>query len=219
MTPPSLWALERSLSADERDRAERFHLPRHRRAFVAARGLLRAILGRYLRTAPSGLQFSSGPHGKPALVAAPGSGWLRFNLSHAGDLALYAVARDREVGVDLEDLRRNVPALRIAEQFFSAREAAALQALPPEGVAAAFLSCWTRKEAYLKALGAGLTLPLDQVEVSVDPADPAPLLLAPPGPDRVTWSLRTVYPGPGYVAALAVPGQLGQLSLWQWPGS
>lgn len=145
------------LSSDEWARAERFRFASDRRRFLAARLLLRQGLGRYLGVEPGSLVFAYGPHGKPSLAENCG---LKFNLSHCEDAALLAVAADVEVGVDIERLRAFDDAERLAAQFFAEGERSAFLAAPPEKRDAGFLRIWTRKEAYVKALGEGLSLPL-----------------------------------------------------------
>jgi 4'-phosphopantetheinyl transferase len=133
---------------------------------------------------------------------------LRFNLSHSQDLALYAVTSNREVGVDLEYIQRDFDTRQIAERFFSTREIAALHALPANLQTESFFRCWTRKEAYVKARGEGLSLPLEQFDVSLSPDDPAALLNVAGNPAEVSrWSLRELTPAPGYMAAIAVEGK------------
>jgi 4'-phosphopantetheinyl transferase len=199
-------ALAETLSADERARADRFAFDVHRLRFVAARGRLREVLGRYLGAPPASLRFAYGPHGKPELRDAPG---LRFNLSHSGSAALLAVSPDRPVGVDLEEARPLADFESLADRVFSPRERRALDALPPSGRLAAFYLGWTRKEAYLKALGDGLARPLDRFSVSLSPGEPARLLDAFGDPEEpARWSLLDVTPWPGFAACLAAPGPL-----------
>jgi 4'-phosphopantetheinyl transferase len=211
-------ALEGTLSPDEQARAARFRFPLLRQRFVAGCGILRAILGRYLGMAPQTLQFGYTAHGKPFLQPGEGRQALRFNMAHTEGVALYAIAHTREVGIDIEMQRPLSDALAIAEQFFSPLERHMLQALPPQEQPAAFLRCWTRKEAYVKGLGVGLSLPLDQFSVTLTPHEPAQLLRTEHDPAAVTqWAIRELAAGPGYIAALAVEGEDWQLSCWQWP--
>jgi 4'-phosphopantetheinyl transferase len=133
-------------------------------------------------------------------------------------VALYAVARGREVGIDLEFIRRDLEVEQIAERFFSRQEIATLRALPADLRRDAFFLCWTRKEAYIKARGEGLSLPLDQFDVSLIPGEPAALLSTRPDSDEaLRWSLQELPLGSGYVAALAVEGRGRSFSCWQWP--
>jgi 4'-phosphopantetheinyl transferase len=188
--------------------------------FIVARAVLRMILGRYLQIEPKQVQFSYGYHGKPELAERLGDTELRFNLAHSHELALYAFTRGREIGVDIEYLRFIPDAEQIAASFFSAGEIAALQALPANQRQMAFFACWTSKEAYVKAVGKGLALPLDQFEVSLAPGEPAGLLNVKGAPGEAPrWSLNTWTPAPGYVAALAVKGRNWQPTYWQFPKS
>ncbi|MDQ3652238.1 MAG: 4'-phosphopantetheinyl transferase superfamily protein [Acidobacteriota bacterium] len=217
----SIQSLRRTLSADERARAERFHFQNDRDHFIVARGLLRAILGRYLNVDPSQLCFSYSFYGKPSLARESSGDDLSFNLSHAGELALYAITRGREIGIDVERIRADFANEQIAERFFSLREVAALRTLPKNIQPQGFFNCWTRKEAYIKARGEGLSLPLDQFEVSLVPGEPAALLRTSGSGDHQEasrWSLREVVaPAASYVAAVAVEGDDWQLKYWQWP--
>lgn len=208
---------QHTLAADEQARAERFYFQRDREHFIVARGVLRALLGFYLNKAPECLSFRYSSHGKPALAGASGGDTVRFNLSHSHGVALYAITRGREVGIDLEYIRSDLDIAPIAERFFSRREIATLQTLPPERQRQAFFLCWTRKEAYIKAKGEGLSLPLDQFDVSLIPGEPATLLSTQSDPDEVfRWSLQELSPTPGYAAALAVEGHGFPLTCWQW---
>lgn len=195
------------LSEDEQARAARLRVPLARQRFVAGRGLLRHLLGVYLEVAPQSLRFAYRPHGKPYLHPDLGAPDVRFNLSHSQGLALFAFAAGREVGVDLEVIRSDRDHAKLASRFFSAREVQALQALEPGDRMAGFFRCWTRKEAYLKARGEGLAIPLDSFSVSVAPGEPVCLLGvegAPAETDR--WRMTNLDPAPGYAAALAVEG-------------
>jgi 4'-phosphopantetheinyl transferase len=219
--PSQINSFLRTLAADERARAERFHFPRDREHFIVARGTLRAILGFYLNRAPQCLSFRYSSHGKPALTLESGEDPIRFNISHSHGVALYAITCDREVGIDLEWVRSNLEVEQIAERFFSCQEIATLRALPAALRRYAFFLCWTRKEAYIKARGEGLSLPLDQFDVSLAPGEPAALLRTrPDSNEALRWSLKELIPvPPGYAAALAVEGGGWSLALWKWPES
>jgi 4'-phosphopantetheinyl transferase len=218
---PPLWhvsALKQILAPDERARADRFVRAEDRTRFIVGRGVLRTILGRYLGLDPRQLQFSYNPFGKPALEAAAGGELIRFNVSHSGNIALYAVASGRAIGVDIERIRLDFGTEDIAQRFFSEREVATLRALPASCRLEAFFACWTRKEAYLKARGNGLSLPLDGFDVSLVPGHPAALLdVNNDSKEAARWSLRDLFPGPDHVAALAVEGHDWCLKCWQWP--
>ncbi len=195
--------LQAMLNADEISRAEQFRFPKDREYFTIARGMLRVILGKYLGRAPEEVRFCYGPHGKPAL-AGEDSSWLHFSLSHSSDIILYAMSRNREVGVDVERVQTGLPTLQIAKQFFSAREIVALQALPAEARPAAFFSCWVAMEAYAKAIGRGLALRLDAIELSVPASESVPRIERIEIADELAdWSLRRFCPAPGYVASVA----------------
>jgi 4'-phosphopantetheinyl transferase len=207
---------EAVLSTDESVRAGRFRFDRDRRRFIVARGALRSILGAYLGQAPACVKLRYGPHGKPTLIPSTGAA-LRFNLSHAETRALCAVTLGREIGVDVENIRPLSDADDLARRFFSAREVLEYQTLAPGDRLPGFFNCWTRKEAYIKALGDGLSCPLDRFAVSFRPREAARLIWIdgqPNGPLR--WSLRSLEVGPAYAGALAVEGPLRRLRRWRW---
>lgn len=211
----TLRRLREILSADEQERADRFHFQRDREHFVAARGGLREILGRYTGAAPESLRFSYDDYGKPSLSVGAGGTPPRFNVSHSGGVALYAVAAGRAVGVDIERVREDFAGLDIAKNFFSPDEVAALGALPADQRAAAFFDCWTRKEAYIKARGHGLSHPLHLFTVSLTPGRPAALLRTDDDPaEAARWTLVELFPGEGYRGALAFEGELLSLRCW-----
>ena len=181
--------------------------------------MLRTILGRYLGRDPAQLRFRYGPSGKPVLYVESGSHSIRFNVSHTRDIALYAVTIGREIGVDIERIRVDFGTEDIAARFFSGREVAALGALPPPYRLEAFFTCWTRKEAYLKARGQGLSFPLDRFTVSLAPGERAALLEVLDDPkETARWSVRQLFPGADHVAALAVEGRDWHLKCLQWDG-
>jgi 4'-phosphopantetheinyl transferase len=213
----SISSLQHILSGDEIDRAKRYRFARERRRFVAARGLLRLILGRYSGTPPERLRFCYGQRGKPSLASEPGKSDLEFSVSHSSDLALYAVARGRQVGIDLERIRPLPELQALVERCCSSAEQAAFRALPTEEQLLAFFRCWTRKEAFLKAKGQGLSCALDRFEVSMAADEPAMLLRVDGDPREASgWSLHELSPGQGYVGAVAVEGHCSQLSCWAW---
>jgi 4'-phosphopantetheinyl transferase len=204
--------LRQVLTPDEVARANRFHFEEGRRHFTVARGVLRAILSCYSGIEPSELRFLYGPREKPRLADETGGKWLRFNLSHSHGRALYAVAHGREVGIDLELIRSGRDHAALAERFFSSRESSTFLSLPEELQTEAFYLCWTRKEAYIKARGDGLYLPLNRFDVSLVPGEPAELLHA---QDRERWSLHAFTPWQDYAAALVVEGEGLHLSFWE----
>ena len=168
---PRVQGLRRILTQDEVERAERFFFAEDRDRFIVARGLLRVILGRYLDAPPEQLQFCYGPRGKPALATRFGEDEIDFNLSHSHDLALFAITRNRRVGVDLECIRPIPKAGQLVGRFFSMQERAVFRALSPDKQLEAFFRCWTRKEAYIKANGQGFGLALDGFDVSMAPGE------------------------------------------------
>ena len=217
LAEPILGRLESGLSEDEIARADRFVLPKVRKRFVAGRGLLRELLARYLGTDPSALAFCYGPQGKPALAGPQTEHSLSFNLSHSAHMVVCAVTRSGELGIDVERLRPAVNSEAIARRFFSPRETAALLALPPASRPQAFLACWTRKEAYIKAKGGGLTIPLASFDVSLAPGEPVALLRTADPEETRRWLLHELAPAPGFVAALAVDRHVEGLRLFSWP--
>ena len=208
--PPELYRLQKTLSPDELDRAARFHFPKDQQRFIAARGVLRDILARYLGRSPAELHFCYAPFGKPSLASECAA--YSFNLSHSASIALYAVARHREVGIDLERIDPRLAEHDIAEKFFSRNEVVKLRALPASARLQAFFNCWTRKEAYVKARGGGLQIPLESFDVSLAPDEQAAFL----SESEFGWSLRALPLDPDYAAAIAVDGKDWQLRLWQW---
>lgn len=200
------------LSEREQQRAARFRVDRARREYTAARGVLRALLSRYLDQPPDAVALHYGPLGKPGIPAGADGPGLGFNYTDAGGFALYAFARDRELGVDLEQLSRRVACRRIIERRFAPREAAALLALPEETRRRRFLACWTRKEGYGKALGVGIHYPLDCRELCED-CDASPLAVT----DHINgdaWDIHQLYPDADFVGALVHPrGALQQRCL------
>jgi 4'-phosphopantetheinyl transferase len=219
------------LSPDERDRAARFHFDKDRNEFVQARAALRFILAKYLDVAPIDVEFSYGPQGKPALSNRHAESNVRFNLSRRWGLALIAVTRGREVGIDVELIRNDLPFFEIAEVSFSAAESEILHELP-EGVrASGFYNCWTRKEAYVKARGEGFSFPLKEFDVSLTPGEPAMLRRVlndfsserndalPAGGDLKEvdrWTFEEIPVGDGYVAALAFEGKNLSITCRDW---
>lgn len=211
-----LQSIEHALSPDEQERALRFRVPRARRQFVSARAWLRLILARYTNMQPSEVEITYGQYGKPQLGPAPEPASLRFNVSHSGDFAIIAVAQQREVGVDVERIRPQVAVEALADSSFSTEEAAGLKELRGRARQRAFFTCWSRKEAYAKATGKGLRLPLAEFEVSVAPWEPAALIgTSWDSQEASRWTLKDMYPAPGYVAAIAVEGSDWQLRRWR----
>jgi len=219
LTKSRIQTLYQSLSSDEQARARRFYFQKDRNHFIIVHGVLRDILSRYLDIQPAQLCFCYSRHGKPALTKESGGDKVRFNLSRSHGLALYAVACSLEMGIDLERIRPDIAEEQIAERFFSPREVSAIRALPENIQKEVFFNCWTRKEAYIKAIGKGLSFPLHLVEVSISPKESAALLSIKGNQREASnWSLRDLIPGPGYTAALVVKGHYWRLKCWQWTG-
>lgn len=206
-----LETLQGLLSAEEVNRAHRFHYARDRHRFIAGRGQLRMLLGHYLDQPPESIHFDYSAYGKPSVTNERG---LTFNISHADDMALYAFAYQAEIGVDIEAIKMDFPVEDISQHYFSTTEIAVLSRLPDDLKHRAFFTCWTRKEAYIKARGEGLSIPLDSFDVSLTPGEPASLLVTRDQPtEAAEWSLFDLQPGPGYAGALAIRGHHWQLSL------
>jgi 4'-phosphopantetheinyl transferase len=201
----ALARLGATLTEAELERSARFKFDRSRAHFVAARGQLRRLLARYLDADACDVVLMEGAHGKPRLAVGPS--WLRFNLSHSDGVAVYAVARNREVGVDVERIRPDFPFDEVARRYYSPRERADLAGLPEADRLLAAFRCWTRKEAYLKAIGVGMALSLDGFDVSVHPSEPVRLRSHDSGAAASRcWSLHGFDVGPGYAATVAVEG-------------
>ena len=203
-----------TISGEEQARVSRFHFPEHRDRYVVSHGVLRDILRRYRPLVGELLKFVTSSHGKPELAEESGGRNLRFNLSHSHSMVLVAVAADREVGVDVERVRQLANWEDIASRYFSAPERWALNNRPEQDRMVAFFNCWTRKEAYIKAKGLGLSIPMNSfsTEVSADQ-----LVRPAPGDSLDTpWSLEDLFPGQSYAGALVVEGHLSRLTRWNW---
>ena len=193
------------LSPDEIARANRFHFDKDRVHFVRCRTALRQLLGKYLGIPASEIQFRYSTNGKPELEANLNPRALQFNVSHSADLAAIAIGSEHRLGVDLEKIRVDVDIVSLSKRFFSLRERAEIQALPEHLRVSAFFACWTRKEAFLKATGEGLSFPLENFSVSVQP-DSNPKLEEVNEDTKVgeQWFLADIHVGVDYRAALAV---------------
>jgi 4'-phosphopantetheinyl transferase len=207
--------IERVLSRDEIGRANRFLFVRDRQRFIVARGFLRAIIGLYLDCPPTALHFDYGEHGKPFLSDGDSKSDLNFNLAHSASLAIYGFTRKEAIGIDLEEIRRDIDAGEIAKHFFSPNESRRLLSIPPIARTEAFFSCWTLKEAFIKAKGIGMSLPLDQFDVGFLPSEPRLLETKWDQDEFARWSLRAIDVGLDYAAAVAVVGSDWKPSYWQ----
>jgi 4'-phosphopantetheinyl transferase len=194
------------LCAEEISRSERFHFENDRRHFIAARGFLRVTVADYIGTTPSVVRFSYNEFGKPDLDGTGAMPDFKFNLSHSGGLALIAVAIARDVGVDIERIDESVSAGEVAEHFFSPAEIATLAALPPSQRIPGFFNCWTRKEAYIKARGMGLSIALDSFDVSLTPGASRDLIKTETPSGALVWKIEKLEVDQGFAAALAATG-------------
>jgi 4'-phosphopantetheinyl transferase len=211
--------LHATLAPDEQARAAQFQFERDRRRFAVGRGVLRTILARYTGIAPECIEFCYSTTGKPALAPSPGSAALFFNVAHSHELALYAVGR-HTLGVDVEHIRPLHNAAQLARRICSPAEQAELATLPRAEHEGALLRCWTRKEAYIKACGAGLAYPLPTIDVGLARREHAPRLrIAGDRSETAWWSLHDVDAAPGYVSALVVEGVPSHITCWQWASS
>jgi 4'-phosphopantetheinyl transferase len=216
VSPQLLGELESTLSFDEIERANRFYFDRDRRNFIVARGKLRAILASYLGRAPSALRFYYNQFGKPRIDESEEIPTISFNLSHSGGFALVAVALAKEVGVDIEQVDASVRTEEVAKNFFSQTEITALSSLPPALRAEGFFNCWTRKEAYIKARGVGLSIPLDLFDVSLIPGEPAALLRTENPSDLSRWKIENLELDRRYKAAIAAAGCNWKVTRLNW---
>ncbi len=212
LAPTVLRHLEVTLAPDENSRADRFVFAGDRRSFVAARGILRELLGRYLQRPPSDIDFSYERRGKPVYRDRSVESPIDFNLSHSHGRAVYAIARGRHLGVDVEMVRPAVASEGIAERFFSQRECAELRALPAHSQAEAFFNCWTRKEAYIKARGDGLEIPLNSFDVTLAPGAPERFLRG----VESRWHLVAFAAYEDYPAALVYDGAPCKIHFRSW---
>jgi 4'-phosphopantetheinyl transferase len=213
----TLHRLAKMLAPAEHRRADAFHFDLDRNRFMAGRGMLRTLLGRYLHAQPGTIWLEYGPNGKPLLAGQFAGNGLHFNLTHCDDLALLAVSRGRVVGVDVERIRVLDGTQEMAACFCSPRENAQFLSLPSVEKDAAFFRLWTRKEAWLKATGKGVGQSLEKVEVSFRMGEAARFMRLPEedGVSARGWSLQELTPALGFVAALASPGEAARLSCWK----
>lgn len=210
----------RLLSGDEVERADRFYFDKDRGRFTVARAAMREILSRYTGVAAMDLHFSYGPRGKPELSGGLEQSGIKFNLSHSSECALLAVTLGLIVGVDIEWIKADFATDEIAERFFSVTEVENLRSLAASQRAEAFFSCWTRKEAYIKALGEGFSIPLDSFAVAFSHGMTPALLYVKVDPGEVErWSMYNIVAGDGYKAAVVVQGKRHRLKQMEWTGA
>jgi 4'-phosphopantetheinyl transferase len=213
---PEPW--RRLLSVEERERAARFRFPRDQRRFTVTRALLRLLLGGYLEADPEALSFRMLEHGKPVLSGRHEGTPLHFNVSHSDGMAIFGLTLDRSIGVDVERIRHDFEVVTIAKRFFSAAEQRDFLSLPAAQQHRAFFDCWTRKEAYVKALGDGLSHPLHQFDVSLVPGERARLIATRPDPREVSqWTMSAPDVGTGYAAAIVAKAENLEINCWELP--
>jgi 4'-phosphopantetheinyl transferase len=224
LDPPSeqVESLGRALSADEWERARRFRFDRHRRQYVVGRGALRTLAAAYLGAGirPEEVKFSYGPRGKPFLAPPFDGRGLQLNLSNSNELALVGFVLSREIGVDVEFMRPMTDCEEIAERFFSESERQTLRTIPFPAKQEAFLNCWTRKEAYLKAVGEGLAAPLDSFDVTLALGEPPRMLSLNGDATRAAgWYFHHLRPAADYVGAVAIEGGIWEVKTWTFEAS
>jgi 4'-phosphopantetheinyl transferase len=203
------------LSRDEYQRAERFRHSADRRRFIAGRGILRKVISAYLAFPPDEVRFTYNEYGKPFISTDQNRGGLSFNLSHSNGMALYAVARGRRIGIDIEYMREDFATLEVAERFFSKDEFEALKSAARDQRTKAFFNCWSRKESYIKALGMGISYPLDSFTVSLGAA-PALLKVDADVAEAARWNMYELDVGERYSAALIVENPPVSLRRFRW---
>lgn len=217
LTPLEIESLLEILSADELERVGRLRFERDQKRFIVARGILRKILGRYVKINPRNLCFEYTAHGKPVLATNAGYDTLRFNLSHSDAFALYAVTRDRNIGIDIERVRYDIDVEQIARGYFSQDEIRSLKRIHKNKRCEVFFKYWTRKEAFIKATGQGISFPMEQCDVSlISGGGLSPITLPNDNREDPCWYGQDLFPGPGYAAAIAVEGGDWDLSCWQY---
>jgi 4'-phosphopantetheinyl transferase len=216
--PRQAAAFAAMLPDSERAEAERLATPVHRSRFIVARGVRRAVLARYLKCSPESLQFDRGPFGRPAVHGATGRQLLRFNQSRSAYLSLIAVTPAHDVGIDIEQIRLGMADRDVARRCFARSESRELLRLPADLWPQAFFGCWTRKEAYLKATGQGLSYPLSAFAVTASPQREAALVAHREDPTEVDrWRMHTYWPAPDFIATVAVDGIAVKLRHFDWP--
>jgi 4'-phosphopantetheinyl transferase len=217
LVPEKLPGFREILSEDERKRAGRFLSAVDTQRYMAARASLRTLLGAYVGMEPGQLRFRCDKFGKPGLDGEANTASIRFNVSHSAELGLFGFVGEHRIGVDLERVRADIEVENLARNHFSANEFHMLRAVPSDQQLEAFFCCWTRKEAYLKGLGEGMSHGLDRFEVSVGPGEPVAILHADDDPDvSRRWTLEHLTPAPGYLGAAAVEMGAVTFQCFQW---
>ena len=206
------------LSGEEQQRAARFRFPRDRNRYALTRALLRTLLAGYLEADPASLTFCYSDHGKPSMSGAREKSDVHFNVSHSDGVALFGITRNRAIGVDVERVRHDFEVVTIAQRFFSAAEQRAFNSVSPAQQHRAFFDCWTRKEAYVKAIGEGLSHPLHQFDVSLVAGEPARLIATRPDPlEAALWTMTAPDVGAGYAAAVIAKARNLEIKSWELP--
>jgi 4'-phosphopantetheinyl transferase len=206
------------LSDKELKTAKAFHFEKHRRRYVVAHLALRRILGYYLQINPAAVEFKYNPWNKPFIANQSLENYY-FSLTHSSEIALIAVTTGRPLGIDIERVRPIKGLLGVASRYFSAREQEALMTLHAEARMHGFYSCWTRKEAFIKAIGEGLSFRLESFSVSLLPDETAALLEIEGNPDEARrWTMEAITPAEGYVGAITIKAGRRAISCWQWMG-
>lgn len=204
------------LSPEQRTRAERMRVVEKRRQYIVTQGLARILLGKALGADPTALEFDRGPKGKPYLGGAFADSGMQFNMTHTSHMALVALGLNREIGVDIERIRENLQWEKLARRYFSPLEYRGFSSLPNAVRLRAFFTCWTRKEAVLKAIGTGLGGGLGSFDVSVDPDAPPALLNSRwKGRFHRDWTVTQLAPGAGYVATLVTERDGFEVRCWE----
>jgi 4'-phosphopantetheinyl transferase len=203
--------LQSRLNSEEKKRVEKLLIEKAREHFVAARGILRELLGAYLGVDAEKIAFRYGPEGKPSLSPEHNSR-ISFNVSHSNGMGLFVFASDREIGADIEYVKPDFRGMEIASRFFSEEESAALAKLPPQERDEAFFGCWTKKEAYVKAHGQGLSIPLRSFTVEFSKSKQ--VLQDEAG---ARWSCYALEAAPGFAAAVVAAGENWTVKCWEWP--
>jgi 4'-phosphopantetheinyl transferase len=209
----------RSLSDDERARASRFHFQEHKDRYVMSHGVLRDILRRYRTLVREPFGFTPTSYGKLELAPEVGGHGVKFSLSHSHMLALFAICLEHRIGVDVEHLKHVADWQQIADRFFSLPERRLLETTPEDKKTKAFLTCWTRREAYVKARGEGLSIPMSSFRILESPEGTVNVKAKQYSGDANHWWCQDLFPDEQYVSALVVEGYRSPLLCWHWQGS
>ena len=212
--------LKSLLSTDETKRAERFYFDKDKEHFEVGRGILRVLLGNYLNINPKKIKFHYNQFGKPFITDQFKNSKIQFNLSHSKDMLVLVFCKTANVGIDIEFMRTDFDLLRLARQFFSKREVKELISTPSNLLREAFFNCWTRKEAFIKAKGKGLSIPLDKFDVSSAPGKPARLCYYNENPSEISdWFLYELNGiGENYISSVAIKGRPENMKYWEYDG-